>query len=591
MNFIVDNIGTFIVVIIITVLQVNAFRKTKKRQLHFKKIFPEKIEDKLLILKHKKDNSVQIGTKQSFDIVSKEEKIKESIKNKNAEIDKISKAINVLERRREVTTDIYLQMQYTSEIDAQQRHINQINNSISEEKKQLQALKDQLNNTSNLKAVIGNDTMINIISAINCYLEKNKNSVADFNIIKDIINRNCDAVENEIEAQIPTPIFYGLMGTMIGIIFGVGYLVVSGALWNLLTPFSPPAGILPNTPEWEELYRAYNAVATNGILSLFGGVTIATFSSIFGIIFNLRSTYIGKNIKYSVESKKHTFFSWLQAELLPKISSDFSSALIKLGNDLTEFNNSFSTNAILLKQTISEIGYASSSQTKLLQTIEQLDVSQIATANIRVYEELKNCTQDMANLAQDLKSIQQNIRNIGNFMQDGISEYEKRNTYIQDASGKVDIAINEGHKKLNQATTTIFEKYDELLNTLYINAEKTTKELENKHEKEVERLHNAIVEKFSDVKRIEEELKNLVAVKTSMNNLEKATTSQNQKIDSLTQAIRELAQLKVSGGTTHVEMKMPKFYKAIIIIATTIISLTGLFFITLRILEIFDITL
>ena len=34
----------------------------------------------------------------------------------------------------------------------------------------------------------------------------------------------------------------------------------------------------------------------------------------------------------------------------------------------------------------------------------------------------------MANLAQDLKSIQQNIRNIGNFMQDGINEYEKRNT-------------------------------------------------------------------------------------------------------------------------------------------------------------------
>ena len=76
-----------------------------------------------------------------------------------------------------------------------------------------------------------------------------------------------------------------------------------------------------------------------------------------------------------------------------------------------------------------------------------------------------------------------------------------------------------------------------------------------------------------------------------MNNLEKATATQNQKIDSLTQAIRELAQIKVSGGTTHVEMKMPKFYKAIIIIATTIISLTGLFFITLRILEMFDITL
>ncbi len=582
---------TILIVVIITICQIIAFYRTSKRQYHFKKIFPNKIEDKLLVLKHIKDNSVQISTKQSCNVVSKEEKIKESIKNKNAEIDKILKKIKTLERHREVTTDIYAQMQFTSEIDAQQKYINQINNSISEEKKQLQALKDQLNSISNLKAVIGNDTMINIISSINSYLEKNKNSVADFSIIKDIIDRNTDAVEEEIQSQIPIPIFFGLMGTMLGIIIGAGDLVFSEALEHLLTPFAPDPGVEFGSQAYYEAYNKYNTVSTNGINSLFGGVAIATFSSIFGIILNVISTYVGKDIKYSVESKKHAFLSWLQAELLPKISSDFSSALIKLGNDLTEFNNSFSTNAILLKKTISEIGYASSSQAKLLQTIEQLDVSQIATANIRVYEELKNCTHDMANLAQDLKSIQQSIRNIGNFMQDGINEYEKRNTYIQDASGKVDIAINEGHKKLNQATTTIFEKYDALLNTLYINTEKTTKELENKHEKEVERLHNAIVEKFSDVKRIEEELKNLVAVKTSMSNLEKATATQNQKIDSLTQAIRELAQIKVSGGTTQVEMKMPKFYKAIIIIATTIISLTGLFFITLRILEMFDITL
>ena len=76
------------------------------------------------------------------------------------------------------------------------------------------------------------------------------------------------------------------------------------------------------------------------------------------------------------------------------------------------------------------------------------------------------------------------------------------------------------------------------------------------------------------------------SLKVSMGNLEKATQTQNQKIDSLAQAIRELAQVKITGGTPHVEMKMPSIYKVAIIAACSIISVASLFFIVLRILEI-----
>jgi hypothetical protein len=293
----------------------------------------------------------------------------------------------------------------------------------------------------------------------------------------------------------------------------------------------------------------------------------------------------GKDTKSKVEAKKHAFISWLQAELLPKISSDFSSALIKLGHDLTGFNNSFASNANLLKRTISEIGQATSAQTNLVQTIERLDITKIATANIKVYEKLENCTKDLEALARSLNSIQHSIRGVGEFMEEGINEYERRNTYIQDASGKVDIAISEGQQKLTQATETIFQQYDELLNTLYLRTEATTKEIAEKYNKETERLHNAIVDKLTDVKRIEEELRNLVAVKTSMTNLEKATVAQNQKIDSLTHAIHELAQIKVSGGGTHVEMRIPKLYKVLIIASCAVISVAALSSLVLSILS------
>ena len=77
----------------------------------------------------------------------------------------------------------------------------------------------------------------------------------------------------------------------------------------------------------------------------------------------------------------------------------------------------------------------------------------------------------------------------------------------------------------------------------------------------------------------------MVAVKTSMTNLEKATVAQNQKIDSLAHAIHELALIKVSGGNTHVEMKLPKLYKILIITSGAIISVAALVSLVLRILS------
>ena len=53
--------------------------------------------------------------------------------------------------------------------------------------------------------------------------------------MKDIIDRNCDSVEEEIQALIPIPIYLGLVGTMLGILVGAGLLVFSGGLHDLLS--------------------------------------------------------------------------------------------------------------------------------------------------------------------------------------------------------------------------------------------------------------------------------------------------------------------------------------------------------------------
>lgn len=579
-NFIKENYVTISIVFVITILQLRTFYQTKKRRTYFENIFPEDAEKEYLI---QKKDGVQIVSKELYNIEVTINDILRSIEVVDNDIQQVEHQIETYQNLQQTTPGISYIIQIT-EAKNELRVYKKTKQNLTKEIEKLNSRRKQL---EDITATLQNGTKTEIINSINRYLKSNKNSVTDFNLIRDIIDRNCDVVEEEIQTQIPTPIYYGLMGTLLGIIFGAGALVFSGSLENLLTPFS--SAFEYGSSQYSEAYTMHNDIATQGVLSLFGGVALATVSSIIGIILNVISTSKSKDTKLKVESKKHAFISWLQAELLPKISSDFSSALIQLGHDLTGFNNSFSTNAELLKKTILEVGNATSAQANLIQAIERIDITKIATANIEVYNQLKNCTAEIANLATDLKEIQNSIRGLGNYMNDGINEYQKRETYIKDASGKVDLAISDGQEKLSEATDTIFKQYNELLNTLYLQTENTTKELAKKYNDQAERLHTAIVEKLTDVKSIEEELKNLVAVKSSMTNLEKATVAQNKKIDLLTDAIRQLAQIKVTGGATQVEMKMPTLYKVIIIATGTILSTTGLFLIILKLLSILGI--
>ena len=87
----------------------------------------------------------------------------------------------------------------------------------------------------NKKEKIADDSVFRrIVNSINVYLRKNKGAAGDYHLMKDIVERNCDAKENEIDTQIPTPLYTGLMGTVLGIIVGVTFLISSGGLSALL---------------------------------------------------------------------------------------------------------------------------------------------------------------------------------------------------------------------------------------------------------------------------------------------------------------------------------------------------------------------
>ncbi len=104
-----------------------------------------------------------------------------------------------------------------------------------------------------------------IVSATNEYLSNNSGAAADFTLIKDISERNAEALDDEIQAQIATPLYLGLLGTFLGAMFGLGSLLLS-------------AGTARATSG-----STASFLGDEQILSFLGGVAIAMVGSFVGL--------------------------------------------------------------------------------------------------------------------------------------------------------------------------------------------------------------------------------------------------------------------------------------------------------------------
>lgn len=547
------------IIAIIICLQLRYFYMSRHARKTFENIFPKSADEEWNV---NRDGDVKIVSAEEQKLFSDKERLLKSQENIKSQQKKLVDRLEVLKHKINACLpnefgnypDGYSLLQ--GEYEKLSSNSRSLDESLEDIANKLAALDWNIQSLQE-KKVDKTQPRYVIISAINNYLLKNKNTVTDFNLIKDIVDRNCDAKEEEIQTLNPIPLYLGLVGTMAGIIVGVLVLLFSGALDNMMSTFDPTA--LPKYPNLsdaaiEKARRAYEATATTGVKALLEGVGIAMISSILGIILTTRNSIATKNVKRNVEERKHNFLSWMQAELLPKISSDVSSALIKLGKDLNGFNSTFSDNATLLKSTINSVKNATTQQTKLLNAIQKVDVARIAEANISVYENLKDCSGQLQLMSERMHGVQSGLRNLSDVMYTQIDKYGQRMTYIQDASSKVDMAIGEAQNEIAKYVTDSFNKYKELLDNIYMDAEQHAKQASENYEKKLDDLHHVIVGKFNELRKLEDELKNLTAVKENIASLEKTTARQSDKLDKLAQSITTLANAKLVAAGSDLQV-------------------------------------
>ena len=250
-----------------------------------------------------------------------------------------------------------------------------------------------INHDSETKFVIGisgegNKVFESIKSSINEYLKNNSGSVIDFSLLKDAVDRHCDSVENDINTLTPTPLYCGLAGTMAGVIVGLSALITTGSITDLLSSDSGNFGS-----------------AARGVNDLLSGVAWAMVASIMGILFTTIASLLFKRYKLQGESGKNTFLAWLQAKLLPELPSDISDALNRLVKNLNKFNNTFAENTSSLRGALREVNESYRIQGSIIKAVHDMDVMKMAKANVRVLEELKECTDKLEVFNQYLNDI------------------------------------------------------------------------------------------------------------------------------------------------------------------------------------------
>lgn len=298
-----------------------------------------------------------------------------------------------------------------------------------------------------------NETMNNIIDALNMYLIKNKGAVSDFALMKDVVERYTGAEEEEISVMQPIPLYMGLMGTMIGIIVGIGIIAFNKGVENL----------------------------TN-VSSMMTCVAIAMVASLLGIFFTTIISWKSKGAKTEIESNKNTFYSWLQTELLPVLSGNAVTALALLQSNLMSFNEAFEGNIEKFDDVLNNVRQVSDDQTEALKAISKIDINKVAQANIRVLTELQKCTPHLERFNKYVQSVNgyldavnalntninqhlertAAIEKMGAFFEQEINQVQNREEYISKAVEKVDSTLE---ASFNQMTESMSNYFSELKST------------------------------------------------------------------------------------------------------------------------------
>lgn len=369
-------------------------------------------------------------------------------------------------------------------------------------------------------------------------MKKNKGGAADFHLVKDIVERHTDSIDEEINHKLPVPIYLGLMGTVLGIIVG---------LFSLKFQFDPATNSLNG-----ELF-------VNSVSGLIKGVKLAMICSFVGLLLTtLLSSWRYMGAKSKLEAQKNAFYDFIQTRLLPQMTKDAASTILALLSNLEKFNTSFEENIKGFGGIMDDIHTAFDSQVALQKELKKMDLTQVANLNANVLVQLRNSMTEFEKFTQYLGQMNTFVRStakltdsindqlqrteavetIANAMQDNI----QKNQFVMEKLRAFLERVNE-HEAVVTAAGEIDSAMAQAIEELKTHAQEQINSIRTYTTEATEDLHDLVTSERGHLRSLDklgklDELDKLVSAITSMKDDNRnVNAALEKKIETLAHAV------------------------------------------------------
>ena len=376
----------------------------------------------------------------------------------------------------------------------------------------------------------GNKIFDDIKSSINGYLKGTKGTEVDFQLLKDSVDRHCDMIEDEINSQMPLPLYFGLAGTMGGAIIGLMALVRGDSVLQLM------AG---------NLGAVGNHNVANNINDLLWGVAIAMLASAIGIILTSLNTIYFKNKKLQEETDKNIFLAWMQSRVLAAVPSSVSQQMKALVSQLVTFNRSFRSNTDAITTTLNKAKEVYKSQADVIEEYKAIDLEAIATGVSSIMRRLRSSTESLDNFTQYLDKVHDYYEEMQVFAEK-LDKESERIGILQDIqkffhSHKAVIAEEtaDAHKNIQESIKAVQESTEQQVNDTYTALTEQSQKLKsvvdenNKQFKELcQDMRNKFKEQMDDMPEVVQRLKKLEDIPNQLEAVVSKITQSQERLAS-----------------------------------------------------------
>ena len=200
------------------------------------------------------------------------------------------------------------------------------------------------------------------------YLISNMGLKPDFAIMKNVVERHVDALEHEIQIQLPLPLFLGLIGTFVGIVvglFGMGDLDFSS-----------------------------ESLSAGPINTLLGGVKLAMIASGMGLLLTvITNALFFRPAKTVVERRKSAMLNYLETTLMPQLlraaqTNDQDTQIAIHTVAIEELNKHIKQLQPSIESTrglVDKLLYAVKTQAEMMDQVKKLDLPGVSRNNLEFF--------------------------------------------------------------------------------------------------------------------------------------------------------------------------------------------------------------